>query len=256
MENKISAVVLAAGKGTRINNGQPAKIPKVMYKLNGKPMIEYTVELLELLKIDDKILVVGYKKEMIEEYFSDRVKYAVQAEQNGTGHALQCGLSKVETETDHVLVLQGDDSAFYKPETIRDFINQHLSSDVVLSFITVEYPETRDIGRVTRDKQGNVTAIVEKEEMTEELWKFTEISAGFYCFKKDWLKNNITRLKPSTTGKGELIIPDLLKMALEQNINVNAYKLDDSSEWHGVNTTNQLKEARSKKGEVKSTHEV
>ncbi|MFH1509391.1 MAG: sugar phosphate nucleotidyltransferase [bacterium] len=244
----ISAVVLAAGKGTRINNGQPAEIPKVLMELNGKPMVEYSVELLESLEILEKILVVGYKRAMIQDYFGDRVKYAVQEEQLGTGHAIGCGLAEVSDKSEYVLALQGDDSAFYQKKTIANFIDCHIKNNALLSFITVEYPETRDIGRVIRDDDGKVLQIVEKESMTEDLWKFTEINAGFYLFNKKWLAASITKLQPSTTGKGELIAPDLIKLALEENRErVIAYKLENLAEWHGVNTPEQLQAAREKK---------
>ncbi|XOU94123.1 MAG: sugar phosphate nucleotidyltransferase [Candidatus Kerfeldbacteria bacterium] len=235
-----SVIILAAGKGTRLNEGQPSEIPKVMHKICGKPMLEYSLKTLENLSIDDAVVVVGYKAEVIKEYFGDKFKYALQEEQKGTGHAVACATDKVNPGSKYVLVMQGDDSAFYKPGTIIDLLNMHVKEKAIASVLTLIHPNPAELGRVIRDDNGRVLAIKEKEVLTEEEKKINEINAATYCFNADWLWENIKNLQPSATGKGELILPDLIKMAVDQKGIVCAHAISDLDQWVGVNTPEQL----------------
>ncbi|MFA6553162.1 MAG: sugar phosphate nucleotidyltransferase [Patescibacteria group bacterium] len=235
-----SAIILAAGKGTRLNNGQPSEKPKVMHEICGKPMLEYTLKTLENINITDVIIVVGYKAEMIREYFGNRYKYADQAEQKGTGHAVMCAEGTVDKTNPHVLVIQGDDSSFYSPTTIIDLIGRHVSEKAKLSLLTLKHPKPAELGRIIRNDADEVVAIKEKEVLTEEEKKINEINTGTYCFESAWLWDNIKKLLPSATGKGELILPDLVKMAVDQKKKISAHRITDQYEWVGVNDPAQL----------------
>ncbi|MFH1207479.1 MAG: sugar phosphate nucleotidyltransferase [Patescibacteria group bacterium] len=235
-----SAIILAAGKGTRLNNGQPSAKPKVMHEICGKPMLEYTLKTLENINISDVVIVVGYKAEMIQEYFGNRYKYATQTEQKGTGHAVMCAESTVDKSNPHVLVIQGDDSAFYSPATLIDLIGWHVSEKAKVSLLTLKHPKPAELGRIIRNKSGDVIAIKEKEVLTEEEKKIDEINTGTYCFESEWLWENIKKLEPSATGKGELILPDLVKMAVDRKQKVSAHRITDHYEWVGVNNPEQL----------------
>ena len=239
MENT-SAIVLAAGKGTRLNQGQPSDMPKVMYKICGKPMISYTLKILENINVSDIVLVIGYKGEMIKKYFGTRYKYAFQKQQKGTGHAVMCAKKAANSNNKYILVIQGDDSAFYTPTTIVNLISSHIKEKAKVSLLTLEHPDPKELGRIIRDKSGRILAIKEKEVLTSSEKKIKEINTGTYCFEADWLWENIKKLKPSATGKGELILPDLIKMAVEQKDNVSAHKIYDHNEWIGINTPEQL----------------
>ena len=240
MEN-ISAIVLAAGKGTRLNSGQPSELPKVMYKICGKPMVEYTLKILESININDIVLVIGYRGDMIKDYFSTRCKYALQKEQKGTGHAVMCAEKVVDPTNEYILVIQGDDSAFYTPNTIVNLVSWHIKEKAKVSLLTLRHPNPKELGRIIRDKKGEIVAIKEKEVLTPAEKKIKEINTGTYCFAAKWLWENIKKLKPSKTGKGELILPDLIKIAVEQKNKVSAHIIDDHNQWIGVNTTEQLK---------------
>jgi bifunctional UDP-N-acetylglucosamine pyrophosphorylase/glucosamine-1-phosphate N-acetyltransferase len=235
-----SAIILAAGKGTRLNNGQPSEKPKVMYEICGKPMLEYTLKTLENINITDAVIVVGYKAEMIQGYFGNRYKYAVQPEQKGTGHAVMCAEKAVDKSNPHVLVIQGDDSSFYSPATIIDLIGWHVSEKAKASLLTLKHPKPAELGRIVRNAAGDIIAIKEKEVLTEEEKKIDEINTGTYCFESEWLWDNIKKLKPSATGKGELILPDLVKLAVDQKQKVSAHRITDHYEWIGVNSPEQL----------------
>lgn len=238
-----SAIILAAGKGTRLNNGQPSEKPKVMHEICGKPMLEYTLKTLENINITDVVIVVGYKAEMIMEYFGDTYTYATQSEQKGTGHAVMCAESSINKANPYVLVIQGDDSAFYSPSTLIDLIGWHASEKAKVSLLTLTHPHPAELGRIIRNDAGDVIAIKEKEVLTEEEKKINEINTGTYCFESDWLWENVKKLKPSATGKGELILPDLVKMAVDQKQKISAHRITDHYEWIGVNSPEQLAHA-------------
>ncbi len=240
-----SAIILAAGKGTRLNDGQPSALPKVMHEIAGKPMLWYTLGTLQQLDLKEVVVVVGYKAELIKDYFGDRVLYAEQTEQRGTGHAVACAQSKVSPDSENILVIQGDDSAFYKKETVENLVYSHVRDDAVVSLLTLQHPAPGELGRIIRDELGHITAIKEKEVLTEAERKIQEINTGTYCFRARWLWDNIGLLRPSATGKGELILPDLIHMAVEQGQIVSGHTITDPDEWIGVNTPEQLAHAQS-----------
>ncbi len=235
-----SAIILAAGKGTRLNEGRPSDIPKVMHRICSRPMLAYTLDTLAELGTRDIIVVVGYQAAMIQQYFGSRYKYAHQEEQKGTGHAVTCARPQADRGSKYVLVVQGDDSAFYRPQTLVDLVGVCAASDAVISLLTLKHPRPAELGRIIRDDLGHVVAIKEKEVLTEEEKKIDEINAAAYCFQADWLWSNIDKLQPSATGKGELILPDLIHMAVEQGRIVRPHMITDLSEWVGVNTPHQL----------------
>ncbi|MFA5134191.1 MAG: sugar phosphate nucleotidyltransferase [Patescibacteria group bacterium] len=239
----ISAVVLAAGKGTRLNEGKPSGIPKVMHEIGGKPMLSYTLETLRLAGIGDIVIVVGYKAELVKERFGGGYTYALQEPQNGTGHAVQCAQSSVSKSAEHVLVIQGDDSAFYSVGSIRALLASHVQGGAAVSVLTFRHPNPGELGRIIRDGAGNVVAIREKEVLTDAEKRINEINTGTYCFRASWLWGNLPKLKPSATGKGELILPDLIEMAIEQGEKVTGHTIADPDEWIGVNTPEQLRHA-------------
>jgi len=238
-----SVIILAAGKGTRLNNGQPSSKPKVMHEICGKPMLEYTLKTLENLNLTDIVIVVGYQADLIKNYFGSNYKYALQEEQKGTGHAVICAEGEVDHTNNHVLVIQGDDSSFYSPKTIVDLITVHDREKAKVSLLTLKHPKPAELGRIIRNDDGYVVAIKEKEVLTEEDKKIREINTATYCFEAAWLWKNIKKLKPSATGKGELILPDLIKIAVEQGEKVCAHMITKSYEWIGVNTPEQLEYA-------------
>lgn len=236
---KICAIVLAGGKGNRLGSF----IPKVLNPLAGKAMILYTLDTLRELHLPQIIVVVGFKADIVKAVLGDYYTYAYQEPEKprGTGDALKAGLTKVEDKFTHAFVLYGDDSAFYKAETFKRFIEFHLQNNNVLSFINAELENPFGLGRLIRDPSGNLIKIVEEHEATEEERKTKEVNLGVYLFKKSWMQEAVKELKISP--KGEYYITDLLSIALEQKQKVGDFKLKDTEQWWGVNTTQQLEEA-------------
>ncbi|MBU0598600.1 NTP transferase domain-containing protein [Patescibacteria group bacterium] len=238
--DETSVIILGAGKGTRLNEGQPSEIPKIMHKICSRPMLEYTLDTLNSAGFKDVIVVIGYKYEMVQEHFGNNYKYAIQKEQKGTGHAVMCAEQKVDPSSKNVLVIQGDDSAFYRPQTLIDLVEKHAKDRAKVSILTLDHPSPKELGRIIRNKDGQVIAIKEKEVLTEEEKKISEINTATYCFEAGWLWKNIKELKPSATGQGELILPDLVKIAVDNGQRICAHMITDLDEWVGVNTQHQL----------------
>lgn len=236
--DKIAAVVLAAGKGVRMKS---KKINKVMLPLNGKPMILYTVELLKKLGIGKIVVVVGFAKEALKNLLGPAYLYAEQRKKLGTAHALRCGLEKIPESFNKILVLNGDDSAFYLPETIRKLIDKHKNKKAALTMLTIETENPYGLGRILRDKRGEIIGIVEEKDATERQRKIKEINPACYIFERAFLKTYLPKIRKSPFS-GEYYLTDLVKLGIDNREKVESVKVENIS-WRGINTWEELKEA-------------
>lgn len=242
--NNVGVVILAAGKGTRLNCVDK---PKVMCEIGGQPIAGYIVSTLKKCGIarENIFLVVGFHQEKIREYFGEEVNYAVQEELKGTAHAAFTGMKKLPSNADTVLVLNGDDSAFYSVETIIDFIEQHKKNKAVVSVLSAEIDSPVSLGRIVRHDGGRIE-IIEKEYLTEEQKKLNEISTGTFCFDRNWFETIFPSMPP-LRKLGEYGLPTALAVAITEGKKVQVIKLKNSSEWFGVNTPEELVEADRRK---------
>ncbi len=239
---KINAFILAAGKGTRLNNGKPSDKPKVLYEVNGRPMVSYTLSLLRKIGIKKPVVIIGYKAALVKKTLGNKtISYVLQRKQLGTGHALLCA-KKYLKGIDVALVMGGDDSSFYKPQTLLSLIKHHRRSDSVITLLTIDHPHPEGLGRILRDNKDKIISIIEEKEATLGQKKIKEVNAGCYCFKTSWLLDNLSRIKVSDQV-GEYYITNLIKMAIAENEHVTALKIKNHNEWIGVNTPEQLVEA-------------
>lgn len=239
----IGVVILAAGKGTRLNNGKPAKIPKVLHEIGGRPMIEYGLDTLKRIGFLSPIIVVGYKADLVRKKLGADYKYALQKEQLGTGHAVAQSEKQVLNQ-DYVLVLNGDDSAFYQAKTLEDLVKKATKSESVVTLLTMIHPSPEGLGRIIREK-GKFKEIVEEKDANPAQKKIKEINAGCYVFKRDWLFKNLSKIKLSS--KGEYYLTDLIEMAVKEGKGVEAVKITDHSQWIGINTPEDLQRAHQAK---------
>lgn len=239
--HNVGAVVLAAGKGTRL--GVVDK-PKVMLEIGGKPIVAYVVETLERLGFPPNhiCMVVGFQEDVVRAYFGDRVTYARQVEQRGTADAAYVGMRALPEETTDVLVVQGDDSAFYTPETLEHFIAMHLEKDTVLSLLSAEVEHPESLGRIVRHPDGSIE-VIEKEYATEEQKKIKEISTGTFCFDRAWFESIFPDMPP-LRKLGEYGLPTALAIARSTGAPHQIVQLENNREWFGVNTPEDLEEAR------------
>lgn len=236
---KFGAIILAAGKGKRLNS---KKINKVALHLDDRPMISHTIELVRSLNIKTIVVVVGFAKNSVMNALDRRIIFAEQKKRLGTAHAVLCGLKKLPEGVTDILVLNGDDSAFYTKETIENLITKHTLDNSMITFLTIEREDPTSLGRILRGEDGNVEAIVEEKDATEEQKKIKEINPGCYIFNVSFLNKFLTKVRKSGVT-GEYYITSLIDIALKNNQKVETLKAGRIA-WHGINTPKDLEEAK------------
>lgn len=238
----ISAIILAAGKGTRINS---KTINKVALPFLKKPMIKYGVEVLEGL-VSPTIIVVGAFSESVKQALKEYdVIYAYQKKRLGTGHAVKIGLDVLNKNYALVLVGYGDHMMFYKKKTIEKLIDYHRKNRAKVSFISTKYHDPMSLvwGRIVRNKRGKILDIVEQKDADEKQKKIREVNAGFYCFNFKFLKKQIKTLKKSKAS-GEYYITNIVKEAVKMNEKVVALVVRFREVGIGINKNEELRESQ------------
>lgn len=237
----ISVVVLAAGKGTRMKSREP----KVLRIICGRPMAAYTLQNLRKSGMADITLVVGFRRNLVLKRLGGAVKFAIQKNpKGGTADAAKAGYKMVTPNTKTLVVINGDDSAFYTPETIQKIISIHLERERKLTFASLIKQDPTGLGRVVRGENGLITKIVEEKDATPEEKLIKEVNDGLYVFDRKWFSANIDKVKKGQ--QGEFYLVDLVKMAIDQGARMATYTLPNDDEWQGVNTPEQLEEANRK----------
>ena len=237
-QRNIGAIILAAGKGKRMN---AKDVNKVAMTLADKPMILHAVHLLRKVRIKTLVVVVGFAKNSVIKLLDSTVLYAEQRKRLGTAHAVYCGLNKLPAGITDVLVLNGDDSAFYDVETIKKLIRSHLLSNSAFTFLTLEMDYPSGLGRVLRDERGNVSAIIEEKDATPSQRTITEINPACYVFSVDFLKKYLKKVEKSKIT-GEYYLTSLIGIGIKNNEKIDTLKVR-SLPWRGVNTKDELVEA-------------
>lgn len=235
---KLSAIILAAGKGTRM---QSTDTNKVALKLKGEPMLVRTINILRESGIKSIVVVVGFAKESVISLLDSTIIVAEQKDQLGTGHAVMAALSNVPKESNSVLIVYGDDSFLHTPITYKKLFETHRNQNAKVTFITMESDSPSGFGRIIRDENKNVVGIVEEKNATEEQKRIKEINLGCYIIDKKYLEENIRNIKKNDVT-GEYYITDIIDIIASQKGKIAAYKLTDSK-WRGVNTREDLAEA-------------
>lgn len=236
--NNISGIILAGGEGKRMNS---KKINKVVFPLGNKQMILYSVDRLTELDINPIIVVVGFAKESVMKILDGKVKFVDQEKRLGTAHAVLCALKKVPKKIKSVLVLNGDDSAFYSKAIIEKLIKTHEQGKNSLSFLTIEIDNPFGLGRVIRDGSGKAVEIIEEKDATKAQRKIREVNPACYVFEVSFLKKYIRDVKKSPVT-GEYYLTSLIDLAIKNKQNLEAVR-GGKILWRGINTYEELKEA-------------
>lgn len=231
----IFAIIMAAGKGTRI--GATDK-PKVMLDVSGKPIIDWAIRPLEQLKdegvVDRVITVVGFLGNQVVDYLGKRSEFVWQKEQLGTAHAVQMAEQALASEQGYTIIVNGD-HALYTKKTYEKMIDTALSHNLTLGFATVVCDRFNDYGRVARDEGGRPAEIIEVPEATEDQAKIREKSINMYIVDNEWLFGALPKIKKSAIKK-EYYIVDIVKMAIDEGEKVEAIEIDNEDEALGINT--------------------
>lgn len=200
------ALILAAGKGTRMKS----EIPKVLHKVAGKHMIKHVVESCWKAQANDIYAIVGHKKELIKETLGEKIKYIDQEKQLGTGHAVMTASDYLPNDETNVLVLVGD-APLIKGETLQNLISSHEEKGNSATVLTANMDNPQGYGRIIKDQSGRLMKIVEQKDANEEEQKIKEINSGMYCFKSDDLIKALRRLDNDNAQK-EYYLTDIIEI--------------------------------------------
>jgi bifunctional UDP-N-acetylglucosamine pyrophosphorylase / glucosamine-1-phosphate N-acetyltransferase len=232
----IQSIILAAGQGTRMRSN----LPKVLHPLLGRPLVFYSLETSAKVTGTTPVMVIGHGGEEVRQVVGEAVNYVLQERQLGTGHAVQQTMTLLQGQSDQVLVTYAD-MPLLREETFERLVDAHKSHQGPITMLTVVEEDPRGFGRIVRSKTGEVIAIVEESEATPDQLKIHELNASVYCFDAVWLWNNIQDIPIS--NKGEYYLTDLVEMAVNQGLPVQALILEDNEEAIGINTRVHLAEA-------------
>ena len=233
---RTTAIILAAGQGTRMKS----KLPKVLHKVLGKPMVQWVIDCLTAAGVTDKITVLGHGAEQVATVVGEQTSIVYQTEQLGTGHAVMQGVKALGAENDCVIVICGD-TPLLQADTIKSLLAKHNAERNMVTVLTAQASDPTGYGRIVRNG-AQIEAIVEQKDATEEEKTITEINTGTYCFNQQFLLQYLPTLTTNNAQK-EYYLTDLIKIANQNQFPVGGYQLDDFSESLGVNNRVQLAQA-------------
>ena len=237
MEN-VKAVILAAGKGTRLQSEQ-FQLPKVLREANGQPLLHYVLEALSFLNKADTVIVAGYMMDKVVARFPD-YPYAVQAEQKGTGHAVQCAREQLQDFDGTVLVCCGD-MPLIRRETYEALLAEHAKNDCPCTFLTGTCTEDLPYGRILRDENGDFLRVVEDKDCTLEQKAIRELNAGVYAFDCKALLSCLDLLK-NDNAQGEYYLTDVPELMRQKGGRIGGCCVELNEQIIGVNTVEQLQQ--------------
>lgn len=230
----VSAIVMAAGKGTRMNS----KKTKTMHKILGKPMVEHIYDTLEKVGVNNKVFVVGHDRESIMEYLQDKVQYAVQDPQLGTAHAVMQA-QHLKNETGKTLIINGD-CPLITEETYRLLLDKTTKENPLVLLTTV-LEDPKSYGRIIRE--GNqLLKIVERKDCNDKEVEIREINAGIYCVDNELLWKYLPEVDNNNSQK-EYYITDLVQIFRKHGHKVMPLIIEDSEELQGINSMSELASA-------------
>ena len=235
----LTAVILAAGKGTRMKS----KLPKVLHKVGGHPMLEHVMDAAEAAGCRDNVVVIGHGAELVRELVGDRARIALQAEQLGTGHAVLQAADTLKDFTGTVMILCGD-TPLLEAEELEKFYAEHVKSGAAATVMSALMDDPFGYGRILRDANGDVAGIVEQKDASEEQKQIKEINTGNYCVEAPLLFE-VLRTLGNDNAQGEYYLTDVLAKLRAMGKKVGGVITADSEMIMGVNSRRQLAEAES-----------
>lgn len=242
-KRKVAAIILAAGKGTRM---QSTTENKVTLPFHGKPIIKYAVEVVETVA-DQIVVVVGAMAESVQKALdSSSVIFAHQAEQLGTGHALQVGFGALANPLPEcVLVGYGDHMMFYRSERLQELVRFHEKEGAAISLLTATYNDPNSLAwaRVLRNERDEVVGLVEQKDATEEQRSITEVNPGLYCMSYDFLQQHLPLLTKSPVTN-EYYLTELLEIAAKDRLKIAALTVPFQEVGIGINRPEELEQSQ------------
>lgn len=234
--SRLAVIVLAAGAGTRMNSQRP----KVLHPVAGAPMVYHVFRAAMSLVPQQIVVVVGHAADQVKAALGSEPRYAEQAKQLGTAHAVLQARDQIAGTVDTILVLYGD-TPLITTGTLAAMLDQHAEARPAITMLTARLDDPKGYGRIIRDRDGRVAGIVEEAVANEEQKTTREINPGFYVLDADWLWPALERVQKSATG--EYYLTDLVELAIADGRSVEALEAADPREILGVNTRSQQAEA-------------
>lgn len=233
--SNLVAVIMAAGKGTRMKS----KLPKVMHSLAGKTLIEHVLDVVNQIGVDHPLVIVGHGREGVEACINKRAEIVVQTEQLGTGHAVMQAMPYLGDEQT-VLVLSGD-QPLLKFETLNALVKLHQAQGASATVLTAYMEQPFGYGRIVKEGE-NLVKIVEEKDATPDERLIKEINTGTYCFKGSVLKEALTKIT-TQNAQGEYYLTEVFDILLKNQDKILTYFTANSQEALGINSRGQLAEA-------------
>lgn len=239
-----TVIVLAAGAGTRMKSDKQ----KTLHEIGGRSLLSHSLHAAHGLNPEHIVAVVGHQRDQVSpeadrvaEELGREVMQAVQEEQNGTGHAVSCGLADL-ADYDGTVIVTNADVPLLTAATLQSLHDAHVSAGAAVTVLTMKLPDPTGYGRIVRDGSDEVTAIVEQKDATEEQRAIDEVNSGVFAFDGAILRDALGRLD-TDNAQGELYLTDVLGIARGDGHPVRAHIADDARELAGVNNRVQLAEA-------------
>ncbi len=227
---KLATVILAAGEGTRMKSKQT----KLLHLLAGKPIAQYAVETARDVGAQETVLVIGKDGDAVRQAIGEEgVRYVVQAERRGTGHAAMQARPLLEGRFDLVLIYYGD-MPLLKPQTLRRLVENQVRGNSIMTILTLIHHESMGFGRIIRGPDGSVREVVEEKNCTPDQLKIDELNAGVYCVDANWLWTHIDRIQLNPI-KQEYYLTDIVGMAIADGQRVEAVVTREVEETIGIN---------------------
>ena len=236
MSNRF-AIILAAGQGTRMKS----KLYKVLHPVCGKPMVQHVVEQVSQLGLQEIVTIVGHGAELVKEQLGEQSKFALQAEQLGTAHAVSQAVSLLGQETGTTLVICGD-TPLITAETMEALLQHHEEMGAKATVLTAYIEDPTGYGRIVRNDKGYVEKIVEHKDASDDERKLREINTGTYCFDNQALFESLKKVSNENV-QGEYYLPDVIEILKKEGSIVSAYQTDRFEETLGVNDRIALSQA-------------
>ena len=233
-----TALVLAAGQGTRMDSD----LAKVLHPMAGRPLLAWVLDALDRLGVGRTLVVIGHQAERVRAAFPEAdVEWVLQAEQRGTGHAVLMAGPQLEDFEGTLLVTCGD-TPLLRASTLDTLLARHKESGASVTVLSARVPDPQGYGRIVRDGEGRVTAIVEERDATAEQRAIDEINSATYAFQYDDLERVLGRLT-ARNAQGEYYLTDTVRLLLESGRRASVRCAPDHRMLLGINTVAQLAEA-------------
>lgn len=231
----LAVIILAAGMGKRMKSD----IPKALHPVLGRPMLSYVLDAVEELTPKKTVVVVGHGSEEVKKVSSSKkIVYVNQSRQLGTGHAANCASDALKNFKGNILILNGD-YPLITARSLKKFINSHDKKKADISILTAIVDDPTGYGRIKRDDNHNVMAIVEQKDANSEEKYIDEINSGTYCVKSTFIWKALNKVNTKNSQK-EYYLTDIVEQANKNSLNINGNMVSDSEEVMGVNDRSEL----------------